>query len=113
LTVQDACRPHPNTLRADPEPDIEDIAEVIRAAQADIEAFFSRNHVTRGMRELFELGIARLDGRSDQAIYTLTQAMGGGKTHVMVAFGLIARSPEFRTKALDAAGIKAPSGFGS
>lgn len=112
LTVRDACRPHSNTLRADPEPDVEDIAEVIRAAEGDIEAFFGRNHVTRGMRELFELGVARLDGRSDQAVYTLTQSMGGGKTHVMVAFGLIVKSAALRQRVLDAAGIRAPSGFG-
>ena len=83
LTVRDACRPHPSVLRADPEPDIEDIAQVIRAAEKDAEAFFTRNHVTGGMRQMFELGVARLDGRSDQAVYTLTQAMGGGKTHLL------------------------------
>jgi hypothetical protein len=113
LTVRDACQPHPNVLRADPEPDIEDIASVIKAAEVDARAFFARNHVTSGMRQIFELGIARLDGRSDQAIYTLTQAMGGGKTHLMVAFGLIAKSPALRTHVLDAAGIRAPNGFGS
>ncbi|WP_149536631.1 anti-phage-associated DUF499 domain-containing protein [Siccirubricoccus phaeus] len=113
LTVRDACRPHPSVLRADPEPDIEDIAQVIKAAERDAEAFFARNHVTGGMRQMFELGIARLDGRSDQAVYTLTQAMGGGKTHLMVAFGLVAKAPTLRTKVLDANGIKAPSGFGA
>jgi predicted AAA+ superfamily ATPase len=65
------------------------------------------------MRQMFELGIARLDGRSDQAVYTLTQAMGGGNTHLMVAFGLVAKAPALRTKVLDASGIKAPSGFGA
>lgn len=113
LTVRDACRPHPSVLRADPEPDIEDIAQVIQAVEKDAEAFFARNHVTGGMRQMFELGIARLDGRSEQAVYTLTQAMGGGKTHLMVAFGLVAKVPALRTKVLDAAGIRAPNGFGA
>jgi hypothetical protein len=111
-TVRDLCQAHPNVLRADPEPDIEDISEVIEAAAKDAALFFARNHVTGGMRQLFELGIARLDQRSDQAVYTLTQAMGGGKTHLMVAFGLIAKSASLRTQVLDAAGIKAPNGFG-
>ena len=111
-TVRDLCEPHPNVRRSDPEPDIEDIAEVIEAAEQDAAAFFARNHVTGGMRQLFELGIARLDQRSDQAVYTLTQAMGGGKTHLMVAFGLIAKSAALRTKVLDEAGINAPNGFG-
>ncbi len=113
LTVRDACVPHPNVLRSDPEPDIEDISQVIQVAEKDASAFFGRNHITGGMKQLFELGIARLDGRSDQAVFTLTQAMGGGKTHLMVAFGLIAKSAQVRTEVLDAASIKAPNGFGS
>lgn len=113
LSVRDACRPHPSVLRSDPEPDIEDIGQVIQVAERDAEAFFARNHITGGMRQIFEVGIARLDGRSDQAIYTLTQAMGGGKTHLMVSFGLIAKSAALRTKVLDGAGIKAPNSFGS
>ena len=64
------------------------------------------------MRQMFEVGVARPDGRSDQAVYTLTQAMGGGKTHLMVSFGLIAKSAALRTKVLDGAGIKAPNSFG-
>lgn len=111
-TVRDCCVPHPSVLRADPEPDIEDISQVIQAAEKDATTFFGRNHITGGMRQLFELGVARLDGRSDQAVFTLTQAMGGGKTHLMVAFGLIAKSSKIRTEVLDAAAINAPNGFG-
>jgi predicted AAA+ superfamily ATPase len=84
-TVRDACRPHPSVLRSDPEPDIEDIGQVLDAAEHDAEAFFARTHVTGGMRQMFEVGVARLDGRSDQAVYTLTQAMGGGKTGSVAA----------------------------
>lgn len=112
LSVRDACQPHPSVLRSDPEPDIEDISAVIAAAERDAEAFFARNAVTGGMRQMFELGIARLDGRSDQAVYTLTQAMGGGKTHLMVSFGLIAKSASLRTHVLDEADINAPNSFG-
>lgn len=113
MTVRDCCVPHPNVLRADPEPDIEDIAQVIQLEENDAQAFFARNYVTGGMRQLFELGVARLDGRSDQAVYTLTQAMGGGKTHLMVAFGLLAKSATTRTAVLDKAGIISPNGFGA
>jgi len=55
--------------------------------------FFSRNYVTHGMDQLFREGILRLSGKSDQAVFELTQAMGGGKTHMMVALGLLARHP--------------------
>ena len=111
-TVRDCCIPHPSVLRADPEPDIEDIGPAIQAGERDAASFFARNHVTGGMRKMFEIGIARLDGHSDQAVYTLTQAMGGGKTHLMVSFGLIAKSPTLRTTVLDAAGLRAPNAFG-
>jgi hypothetical protein len=112
-TVRDACIPHPSVLRSDPEPDIEDIGQVIKVAEGDADAFFGRNWVTGGMRQMFEVGVARLDGRSDQAVFTLTQAMGGGKTHLMVSFGLLAKIPALRTKVLDGAGIKAPNSFGA
>ncbi|MDT8292055.1 anti-phage-associated DUF499 domain-containing protein [Roseomonas mucosa] len=112
-TVRAACKPFDSVLRSDPEPDIEDIAQVIEAAEKEAGAFFARNHVTGGMKQLFELGIARLDGRSDQAVFTLTQAMGGGKTHLMVSFGLIAKSAPLRQQVLDGAGLRVPNGFGA
>jgi hypothetical protein len=65
------------------------------------------------MRLLFETGLARLDGRSQQADFLLAQAMGGGKTHLMVSFALIAKSPAVRQRVLDKAGIHVPTGFGA
>ncbi len=41
-------------------------------------------------------GMARLAGKSTQALFHLKQAMGGGKTHLLVGFGLLARHPELR-----------------
>jgi hypothetical protein len=76
---------------------IEDLGSVISGA-GDGGAFFAKNHVTAGMRHLFDLGLRRLAGRSDQAVFELTQAMGGGKTHTMVAFGLIARHAALRER---------------
>jgi hypothetical protein len=37
------------------------------------------------MEQLFREGMLRLSGKSDQAVFELTQAMGGGKTHMMRA----------------------------
>ncbi|MDO9713172.1 DUF499 domain-containing protein [Paracraurococcus lichenis] len=112
-TVRDLCVPHDSVLRADAEPDIEDISSVFAAARGDGQTFFDRTHVTGGMKQMFELGIARLDGRSPVGVYSLTQAMGGGKTHLMVSMGLIAQDPGLRTRVLDAAGVKAPNSFGT
>jgi hypothetical protein len=58
LTVRDCCEPHDHVLKDDGRADIEDIALAVRAAEADAEAFFLRNHVTAGMRVLFETGLA-------------------------------------------------------
>jgi hypothetical protein len=80
-TVRDCCVPNDHVLRPDGRTDIEDIALAVHAAERETEAFFARNHVTAGMRQLFETGLARLDGRSQQADFLLSQAMGGGKTH--------------------------------
>ena len=44
------------------------------------------------MKTLFEKTFARLENRGDQAsTFLLTQSMGGGKTHNMIALGLLAK----------------------
>lgn len=48
------------------------------------------------MQDLIREGIARLAGASSQAVFHLKQAMGGGKTHLLVGFGLLAKHPELR-----------------
>jgi hypothetical protein len=113
LTVRDCCVPRQYILQPDGRADIEDIALSVRAAEEDADAFFALNHVTAGMRLLFETGLARLDGRSQQADFLLAQAMGGGKTHLMVSFALIAKSPAVRQRVLDAAGMNIRTGFGA
>jgi len=63
--------------------------------------FFEENYLTQGMRLLLENGFKRLEGKSDQGVFRLTQAMGGGKTHNLIAFGLLAKFPEFRKKVME------------
>ena len=52
------------------------------------------------MEALFRKRLLRLSGRSDQAAFELAQAMGGGKTHLMTAFGLLAKYPHLRDELL-------------
>lgn len=78
---------------------IENLADLIND-QGDGREFFSRNHVTHGMDQLFREGMLRLSGKSDQAVFELTQAMGGGKTHMMIALGLLARHDHLRSEML-------------
>ena len=78
---------------------IENLADLIND-EGDGSEFFSRNYVTHGMDQLFREGMLRLSGKSDQAVFELSQAMGGGKTHMMIALGLLARHSELRNEVL-------------
>ena len=80
---------------------IENLADLI-AQKGDGRDFVARNYVTHGMEQLFREGMLRLSGKSDQAVFELTQAMGGGKTHMMVALGLLARHQHLRLALLPA-----------
>ena len=61
--------------------------------------FFDENYVTAGMKLLVEKGFDRLTGKRDQAAtFLLSQAMGGGKTHSMLALGLLAKFPGLRVR---------------
>jgi hypothetical protein len=94
-TVKQACRFNPIIRDYRMSQAIENLAALINDA-GDGREFFSRNYVTHGMDQLFREGLLRLSGKSDQAVFELTQAMGGGKTHMMIALGLLARHPHLR-----------------
>jgi hypothetical protein len=98
-TVKQTCRFNPIIRDYRMSQAIENLAELI-ADQRDGRDFFSRNHVTHGMGQLFREGLLRLSGKSDQAVFELTQAMGGGKTHMMIALGLLACHPHLRADVL-------------
>jgi hypothetical protein len=108
-TVRDACEPHRVAFDFSPHEQIEELGQVLDPGN-DGSSFFQRNHITAGMRQLFDLGLKRLAGRNDQAIFELTQAMGGGKTHTMVAFGLLARHQPLRSSILPVLAQEAPFG---
>ena len=98
-TVKQACTFNPVIQDYRMAEGIENLADLI-ADNGDGRDFFSRNYVTHGMEQLFKEGMLRLSGKSDQAVFELTQAMGGGKTHMMVALGLLSRHPHLRPEVL-------------
>ena len=98
-TVKQACVFNPIIHDYRMSQAIENLADLIKDEGDGLE-FFSRNYVTLGMEQLFREGMLRLSGQSDQAVFELTQAMGGGKTHMMIALGLLARHPELRQQIL-------------
>lgn len=98
-TVKQACTFNPVIADYRMAEGIENLADLI-ADNGDGRDFFARNYVTHGMEQLFKEGMLRLSGKSDQAVFELTQAMGGGKTHMMVALGPLARHPHLRPEVL-------------
>lgn len=77
--------------------------------EIDATAFFAENYVTAGMKQLLSEGFKRLAGTSQSASgsFLLSQSMGGGKTHNLLALGLLALYPDMRP---DAMGDFAPPG---
>jgi hypothetical protein len=96
-TVKDACVLHENALNINVSDQIEQLDGLI-TGEGNGSAFFEKTHMTQGMRTLVTEGIARLAGKSNQAVFHLKQAMGGGKTHLLVGFGLLAKHPDLRAK---------------
>src|SRR5712691_4700630 len=96
-TVRDACEIQANALSIKLSDQIEQLDELIDA-EGDGTEFFEKTHITQGMQDLISEGTARLAGVSSQAVFHLKQAMGGGKTHLLVGFGLLSKYPTLREK---------------
>lgn len=89
---------------------VENLSDVIVATSSNAREFFEKNYVTTGMETLLNQGLRRLGGKSDQAVFELKQAMGGGKTHSMIALGLLARDSSLRSEVVPEIARDAPFG---
>lgn len=96
-TVRQACHLAPNALSIDVSDQIEQLDQLIQD-EGNGEAFYSKTFITAGMRDLLRGTIERLAGKSSNAVFHLKQAMGGGKTHLIVGTGLAAKHKELRHK---------------
>src|ERR1043165_529891 len=94
-TVRDACQVDTNAQSIKLSDQIEQLDQLI-GTEGDGAAFFAKTKITQGMQDLISEGVARLAGASSQAVFHLKQAMGGGKTHLLVGFGLLAKHPGLR-----------------
>lgn len=92
---------------------VEQVAQIEDFASRKIDGreFFRRNYFTDGLRRLVARGFERLAGQSEDGAFYLTQAMGGGKTHSLIAFGLLAENAELRKEVVPQ--ITAGTEFGS
>jgi hypothetical protein len=79
-TLASACKPRDSIFDAARRDTVVDLSDLVQD-RIDPEAFFRENHVTEGMRILLTEGFRRLEGKTTQEVFKLTQAMGCGKTH--------------------------------
>jgi hypothetical protein len=92
-TVIDTCAFKQDAIEFALTKQIEDLSDLIGHDEAAARAFFDKTYLTEGMATLLRQGLQRLAGKNDQAIFELRQAMGGGKTHSMLALGYLAANP--------------------
>lgn len=105
ISLRQLCKPRTSVFERAKADTVANIAD-FNAGRIDGDAFFTENHVTEGMRILLRQVFERLSGRSDQGVFRLKQAMGGGKTHNLIALGILARHPALRRRVLAECGIE-------
>lgn len=96
-TVSALCKPRASVFSDTTRDDVLNLSDLIEG-KIDAAKFFDENFKTKGMEILFETAFKRFSGKSDTGVIKLTQAMGGGKTHNMLALALLAQNPDWRRK---------------
>lgn len=98
-TLKQLCKPRKSVFEKERRDVVLDLTDLIDD-KIDPEKFFEENFKTAGMRTLLREGFRRFAGHAASGVIKLTQSMGGGKTHNMIALGLLARHPELRKKVM-------------
>lgn len=98
-TLKQLCKPRPSVFDKTRRDTVLDLTDLVEET-IDADEFFRENHTTEGMKILLTEGFRRLEEKSAQGVFKLTQAMGGGKTHNLLAFGLLAKHPEYRKQSM-------------
>jgi hypothetical protein len=96
-TVSALCKPRESVFSDTTRDDVLNLSDLIEG-RIDAAKFFDENFKTKGMEILFETAFKRFSGKSETGVIKLTQAMGGGKTHNMLALALLAQNPDWRKK---------------
>jgi hypothetical protein len=100
MSIGSACTPRPSAFAADRRATVLNLDALLNG-QVDGQEFFDENFFTNGMLVLVDRALRHLGGASSgSSVFLLSQAMGGGKTHSMIALGLLARDPDLRKKVL-------------
>ncbi len=97
--LKQLCTPRESVFDPQKRDTVLDLLDLVEK-RIDADDFFLENYITEGMKALLEQAFRRLEGKSAQGVFKLKQAMGGGKTHNLLALGLLARHPELRGKVI-------------
>ncbi|MCP4112539.1 MAG: hypothetical protein GY749_44605, partial [Desulfobacteraceae bacterium] len=96
-TLFELCIPRKSVFDEIKQDVVLDLTDLVQD-RIDPNIFFEENFATDGMKVLIETAFKRFRGIGANGVIKLTQAMGGGKTHNMIALGLLARYPRFIEK---------------
>ena len=98
-TIRDMLKPRESVFSDTVRDDVLNLSD-FADGRVDKAKFFEENFKTQGMTMLFDIAFKRFRGESDTGVVKLTQAMGGGKTHRMLALALLASDENLRVKVL-------------
>lgn len=98
-TLFELCKPRESVFDETQRDDVLDLTDLIEN-RIDPHRFFEENFLTQGMKVLLDTAFKRFHRQGATGLIKLTQSMGGGKTHNMIALGLLAKHPEFRQKVM-------------
>ena len=100
MSIQQLCKPRDSVFVADRRATVLSLDTFLND-QVPGGKFFEENYFTQGMWTLVDRAFRHLGGSgAGSSVFLLSQAMGGGKTHSMIALGLLAREPQLRTEVL-------------
>ena len=101
MSIHALCTPRPSVYAADRRATVLNLDTFLKGHVNGAE-FFEENYFTNGMLTLVDRAFRHLGGQgAGSSVFLLSQAMGGGKTHSMIALGLLARDPALRDRVLE------------
>lgn len=106
-TIQENCTPRQSIFETNNQDFALNLTDLIQN-KIDAQQFIAENFKTAGMDALLKNAFERFAGNSQVSLIKLTQAMGGGKTHNMVALGLLAKNPQLRSEVMDGNSFEQP-----
>jgi hypothetical protein len=96
-SIFELCKPRTSVFNGSDRDDVLDLSD-LRDGTIDTQKFFEETFMTGGLEQMIDTAFQRFVGKSDRGVIRLTQNMGGGKSHCMIALGLLAKNPVLRYK---------------